>query len=206
MRPGLPQFAHHYPPGVDGAGAPRRSGGARGGAVLLEVVISLALFVSGAAVVGLGLENSIRTAGRVRDAAEAADLVVTLASEIQMGLVEPTDQGPFDYEEPLEGWTWQVVTEPLENIPEMLRVEVIVTAKHTGAEYRMAELVIAPAEEGEAAAEESAEEPGGEPAPSGPTGDEAGGGGGGGGAGGGGGGAGGGGTGGGGRGGGGGGR
>ena len=89
---------------------------ARGsGVVLMDVVFATALFfICAAAVVG-GLNSATRAAGRLRAEAIAGDLLVTLLSEIQMGIVEAADTDPQQYDEPLDQWTWQIVTGPPHN-------------------------------------------------------------------------------------------
>lgn len=97
------------------------------GAVLLEVVLALTLLVSAGAVIGMGLQKSIRTAAQINDAAQAADLAVTLVSQLQMGLVEPADQGAIAYAEPMAEWTWQIAAEPLANVKGLQCITVTVT-------------------------------------------------------------------------------
>jgi len=116
--------------------------------VLLEVVLALALFFGAALVVLAGLNSSLRTAQRVRLEAEAADLAVTLLSEIQMGLVPPDDDGPNEYEyEGLADWTWEIVTQPFEEglievaLPEFLHVEIVIRHLPSGYTYRLAQLM-----------------------------------------------------------------
>jgi len=122
------------------------------GAVLLEVVLALALFVMAAAIVLGGVGRSVDAAIRLQRQARAADLAVTLLSRIQMGQVDPVSDGPNayadqpndDWEEELEDWTWQVVaTEPAgldPDAPPLKTVEVIITHVPTGYNYRLAGL------------------------------------------------------------------
>lgn len=126
----------------------RRATSRAAGVVLLEVVLSLALFFGAALVVLAGLSASLRTAQRVQVEAEAADLAVTLLSEIQMGLVPLVDDGPNDYEyEELAGWSWEitaerfdeVVTEPV--LPEFFRVQIAVRHAPSGYTYRLTQLM-----------------------------------------------------------------
>ena len=112
--------------------------------MLLEVIFATTLFVTTAAIVMLGTSRSLRVARNLQRDSQAANLAVTLLSEIQMGLVPPTDVGPEAYNEPLEDWTWQVVTEPVaEQLEEtdIVRVEIIITRTVDGYTYRLAHLV-----------------------------------------------------------------
>jgi type II secretion system protein I len=114
----------------------------RRAAILLEVIFALALLSAAAATILGSLDASVRTARRLRIAAVAEDLVVTLLSEIQLGLVPAQDDGPIEYEEPYEGWTWEVVTSDLEDVIEapesdLKRVEVVVVHVSTGLTRRL---------------------------------------------------------------------
>ncbi|MCX5661967.1 MAG: hypothetical protein NTW19_19990 [Planctomycetota bacterium] len=81
----------------------------RRAAVLLEVVLALALFLAGAAIILEGLSACLGAARDLRLKAQAQDLLVTVGSQIQMGLIAPSDAGPNPFDDPaLEGWTWQV--------------------------------------------------------------------------------------------------
>jgi len=126
----------------------RRSRRRRSAVVLLEVVVALALFFGAALVVLAGLNASLRTAQRVQFEAEAADLAVTLLSEIEMGLVAAADDGPNEYEdEELADWTWEIVTAPFEEevvelaLPEFLHVEVVIRHVPSGQTYRLGQLI-----------------------------------------------------------------
>lgn len=112
--------------------------------MLLEVIFATTLFVTTAAIVMLGTSRSLRAARNLQRDSQAADLAVTLLSEIQMGLVPPTDAGPEAYGELLEGWTWQVVASPVaEQLEEtdIVRVEIIITHTMDGYTYHLAHLV-----------------------------------------------------------------
>jgi hypothetical protein len=134
----------------------------RPGAVLLEVIFSLLLFVVAAVAVVGGLNACIQASGEVRLAAQAADLAVTKVSEIQMGLVPAVDTEPTPFEEEgLTDWTWQIVTEPVENnvleLPSMLRVHVIVANGSRNYSYRLTHLMPQEAENPDQAASGSSQ-------------------------------------------------
>jgi hypothetical protein len=117
------------------------------GAVLLEVVLATALFFMGALVVMGGLNIALRSIQRVQFQAEAADLAVTLLSEVQMRQVPLVDDGPKPYEEDgLTDWTWQIATLPVQqplglDLPAAKQVEIIIRKKGTDFAYRLTELV-----------------------------------------------------------------
>jgi hypothetical protein len=120
-------------------------GGLRGdasGAVLLEVILAIGIFVAGAMVVLSGLTSCMQAVQRMRFEAQAGDLAVTKLSEIQMGLVPTVDDGPREFEEEdLAEWTWQVVVQ--ENLTDamdltnMTRVEVIIRNDTRGYEHHL---------------------------------------------------------------------
>ena len=86
-----------------------------GGAVLLEVVLALVLFVGAATVLTSGLSSSLDGVERLRRATHAADLAVSVLSELQMGIKTADLSGPQPFEEPLEAWTWEVVASPMQD-------------------------------------------------------------------------------------------
>jgi hypothetical protein len=107
-------------------------------AVLLEVVLALSVFVSATSVILAGVTMCAESAKRLKIQAVAADLAVTLSSELQMGLLATTSAGPSSFQEDrLAGWTWEVRAEAMISVPGMQRVEVIVTHVPTGRAHRL---------------------------------------------------------------------
>lgn len=116
------------------------------GVMLLEVVLALALFFVTAGVIFGGLDASIGALRRLRLEAQAADLAVTLLSEIQMGLVPAADDGPNSYPEAeaLKDWTWQIVTAPAEQTvegPPFKQVRIVIVNTARGYTYRLGRLM-----------------------------------------------------------------
>jgi len=110
-----------------------------GAMVLLEVVLAMMLFFGGALVILAGLNSSLSGIQRVQIEARAADLAVTLLSEVQMGMVQLVSDGPSSYEDPaLADWTWEISVEPFEEqqldleLPEFQRVEVTIRNESSG--------------------------------------------------------------------------
>ena len=133
------------------------------GMVLLEVVLSTALFAMTAAVVLAGLQSCFQSLGKMRLESQAADLAITKSAEVHIGIIPPEDDGPNEYEEDetLIDWTWEIITEEIEldmelQGPHMLQVEIIITNTPTGNTYTTRFLIPAPPEE------EITEEPAGE--------------------------------------------
>lgn len=82
----------------------------RRGAVLLEVVLALTIFVVAAAVIFNGLSASVRGVRQLELDATASDLAVTVLSRLEIGDLPPQSAGPSPFEEPDRAdWTWQVV-------------------------------------------------------------------------------------------------
>ena len=116
----------------------------REGAVLLEVIFSLTLFAATAAVVIGGLNSCIQGANDLRTGSQAADMAVTLMSEIQMGLVPPTDSGPTDYPAPDDDWTWQIVTaamDPVAPAPPQKQITITITNKTAAYSYSLVNVI-----------------------------------------------------------------
>jgi type II secretory pathway pseudopilin PulG len=115
------------------------------GAVLLEVVLALAIFGMGAVVILSGLQAALRMAQQVQFEAKAADLAVTVISEVQIGQISLQDAGPMTYEEAsLAGWTWQVVTSAIDpmlaEMPPFKQVEAVIRGPG-GRTYRLSQVV-----------------------------------------------------------------
>jgi hypothetical protein len=82
----------------------------QGGAVLFEVVLALVLFAAAAAIIGGGFKAAIESLDRQRLQAHAADLAVSIMSELQMGLRSLADPGPQEFDEPFAEWTWEITS------------------------------------------------------------------------------------------------
>jgi type II secretory pathway pseudopilin PulG len=116
------------------------------GAVLLEVVLALVLIASAAAVIGAGLSASIDRVERLKLNAHAADLAVSVMSELQMGSkVLSEEEGPEPFEAPFENWTWEVqaemTDEKVRDTGRTKKVEVIIRHEDPPAVYRLAQVI-----------------------------------------------------------------
>lgn len=133
-----------------------------GGAILLEVVLSLAMFCVTAGVVFSGLSASYDTASRMKSQALAGDLAVTKLSEITMGEVELADKGPVEYDQAdLAGWSWEVAVAPMEltNVlmaDKEVQVKVTIRQAESGLVYRLVCLMPSP---GTSSEQDSLEDP-----------------------------------------------
>jgi hypothetical protein len=79
------------------------------GAVLLEVILALVLFVAAAAVVSTALRSSVDSGERLRLGVHADNLAATVLAELEMGTRSPAVPGPAPFEPPFTNWTWQIV-------------------------------------------------------------------------------------------------
>lgn len=108
------------------------------GVILLEVVLALTLFVAMAATVGAAVNQCSAAAGRLRIRTRGADMAVTLFSKIQMGLIEPVETEPTQYEnENLVDWTWEIQTEEVDMATTVQHVKIIVTHEPTGLSHSL---------------------------------------------------------------------
>ena len=124
-----------------------RSARGNHGAVLLEVVLALAIFVAVMSVVYMAFYSSQNGLRQVRLNNRAADLAYTVMSEIHLGLVDKANSGPNDYGEEypeLEGWQWQVSVETVADTGEsepMQQVTVTITNTDENATAELVELM-----------------------------------------------------------------
>ena len=80
-----------------------------GGAVLLEVILALVLFVAAAAVIGSALSSSADSIERLRLGVHADNLAASVVAELEMGNRSAAVPGPSPFEAPFTNWTWQIV-------------------------------------------------------------------------------------------------
>lgn len=116
-------------------------GRADGGAVLLDVVIALALFVMAATVVVAGMSASVSATDRMKQRFTAENLAFSVMSEMAAGIraVDSTD-APEPFDPPFEAFSWQILIQPMpsEQATSGLRnVEVLVTHDTEDIAYRL---------------------------------------------------------------------
>jgi len=119
--------------------------GRQAGAILLEVVLALVLFAAAAAIIGAGLNASISGLERLRLNTHAADIAVSVLSELQLGIKSLTVSGPQACEAPLQGWTWEAVATPMQaesrDSGHLKMIEVIVRHDEPPTAYRLSQIV-----------------------------------------------------------------
>jgi hypothetical protein len=124
--------------GLSGARKERR------GSVLLEVVLALALFVAAATVITAGINASVQAVERVRLQNHAANLAISLMSELQMHARPIAPFGPESFEPPFRDWLYRIALEQgQENTGEregLQPVEVIVWNPEERITHRLTQL------------------------------------------------------------------
>jgi type II secretory pathway pseudopilin PulG len=115
------------------------------GAILLEVVLALALFVAAAAVLTTALNSSLDSVQKQRRNLHASNLALSLLAELQMGARSPLSREAFALEAPFENWTAEIIATPAETeIGEtntLTRVEVVVRDRDSSMTYRVGQLL-----------------------------------------------------------------
>lgn len=116
------------------------------GAVLLEVVLALALFVAAVAVISSGMNMSLNGVERLRLSAHALDLGVTVLSELQMGVRAADVSGtPQVFDPPFESWTWEVLLTPMDDEvgqqSSLTRTEVVIRHKDPPVVQRLSQVL-----------------------------------------------------------------
>ena len=102
------------------------------GAILLEVLIALTIFVIAAAVVGSAMRSSMDTVMDIRLAGKATDLAQSVLAELSIGALELVETSPRPFaedeeSEPVEpGWTYEIAAEDIPDAPGLKRVTVTV--------------------------------------------------------------------------------
>ncbi|HOB99631.1 MAG TPA: hypothetical protein PKM43_12885 [Verrucomicrobiota bacterium] len=139
-------------PGPADQTQPRREPRSGRGAVLLEVLLALGLFVVAAAVVTGGLNAAVERTIRLRAQTHALDLAASVISEIQMGLRASQAAGPESFEAPFDQWTWEIEVGPYtfgtENAPGLQLVTVIVRGETPPTVQRLTTILVSQGEAG----------------------------------------------------------
>ena len=76
--------------------------------MLLEVVLALALFIGAATVISGGISASVEAVHRVRLQTHAANLAISVMSELQIGARPLAPVGPENFEAPFQDWLYRV--------------------------------------------------------------------------------------------------
>lgn len=118
------------------------------GAVLLEVVLALVLFVVAAAIVGSGINASVNSVERLKAQTHASDLAVTVLSEIQLGTRPAASLGPEPFAEPFTNWTCQTTVTLLgdgTSANSTAQVEIAIRKLDSPLVHRLSQIVPLPA-------------------------------------------------------------
>lgn len=132
----------------------------RSGAVLLEVLLALALFVFAATVVTSSLNSGVTRVARLRSQLHAVNLAASVLSEIKLGIIPATSSGPEPFEAPFDQWSWAVEEKPYsfgsEDVSGLHLVTVIVKNNDKTAAQRLTEIIALPSGAGAANSFDSA--------------------------------------------------
>ena len=119
--------------------------------VLLEVILALVLFATAAAIIGAGLSTSIQTVERLRLNTHAANLAVSVVSELQIGTKVMGQNGQQKFEPPFDGWTWEALAVADEigakDTGLTRKVEVVVRRQEQGIVHRLCQIIRLPERE-----------------------------------------------------------
>lgn len=115
------------------------------GAVLLEVVLALLLFVATVAVVSGALNSSMASLDRQRFALHASNLAASVHAELDLGLRTTEALGPEPFAMPFDQWTWQLVPAGVEDqttgeASGLTTIEVVVRNTNSSSVYRLAQM------------------------------------------------------------------
>jgi type II secretory pathway pseudopilin PulG len=112
--------------------------------VLLEVVLALALFVGAATIISSGINASVQAVYRLRLETHAANLAISVLSEMQMGARPITAAGPEPCEAPFTNWNFKVeLSQTQSGTAEnegLIPVEVIISHSTERVVYRLTQL------------------------------------------------------------------
>lgn len=115
------------------------------GAVLLEVILALALFVAAAAIISAGMSASIKSVERLRLNTHAANLAISVLSELEMGMKTMALSGPQPFQPPFEEWTWEAQDasgkSEFSAAGRFKKVEVIIRHADPDLVYRLSQIV-----------------------------------------------------------------
>ena len=118
---------------------------ARQGAVLLEVLLALVLFVGAAAIITASMNASMEGLDRLKLNTHAGNLSASVLAELQLGIRVADTSGEQSFEKPFEEWTWELARAAAETesgeASGLTQVEVIIRRKNPDLVYRQAQLL-----------------------------------------------------------------
>ncbi|HAM72284.1 MAG TPA: hypothetical protein DCM86_11630 [Verrucomicrobiales bacterium] len=112
--------------------------------MLLEVILALVLFVGAVTVIGIAMSTSMEGVERQRMNVHAANLALSVLSEVQLGIRVPSGAGAEAFHQPFENWTAEVALSSLEDDPSggggLTRAEVVVRHRQAPIVYRVCQV------------------------------------------------------------------
>ena len=117
----------------------------RHGAVLLEVLLALVLFVVAAAIITASMNASLEGLDRLKLTTHAGNLAASVLAELQLGSRVADVNGEQPFEKPFDEWTWEVAQVGAEtetgDASGLIQVEVIIRRKNPDLVFRQAQLL-----------------------------------------------------------------
>ena len=118
---------------------------ARRGAVLLEVLLALVLFVAAAAIITASMNASLEGLDRLKLNTHAGNLAASVLAELQLGIRTADVSGEQSFEKPFEEWTCELARAGAETesgeASGLTQIEVIIRRKNPDLVYRQAQLL-----------------------------------------------------------------
>ena len=130
--------------------------------VLLEVLLSIAMFALAAGVVAMSMRASINSIGRMRVEAEAADRLQTVLARVDTGQIPLAEQSATPVDEKDERWTYEIATDTVDDSKLLKRVRVTVRCAGRSQAWGLVQWMLDPAataDVGQAGGEEEVMEP-----------------------------------------------
>ncbi len=117
------------------------------GAVLLEVLLALALFVGAAAVMISALNASLGSLERQRLGLHGINLASSILAEIQLGVRPPVSEAAKPMDPPWQEWTSEIVVAPMagadSGVVDLQQVEVVVRHLNPPSVQRLGQILSA---------------------------------------------------------------
>ena len=117
----------------------------RRGAVLLEVLLALVLFVAAAAIITASMNASLEGLDRLKLNTHAGNLAASVLAELQLGIRTVDVSGEQPFEKPFDEWTCELSRAGAETesgeASGLTQVEVIIRRKNPDLVYRQAQLL-----------------------------------------------------------------
>lgn len=127
----------------------QRGNPACAGAVLMEVVLALTLFVAAASILSSALSASVDSVERQKKQLHASNLALSVLAELKLGARSLDAAQPAAFEPPYEQWTAEIIANPAEaglaESSSLMQVEVVVRDRTASVAARFGQIMDASA-------------------------------------------------------------